>query len=170
MKLVEELDYQFDFDQLKNKNPCWPNPNPLVNRFQGLSLQHRPLMYSPWNMLDGLESLKWYGNNCSETDFNVVHETFKNTEYERIITDFKLVRSRLMILVQSTNYSLHRDHSCRLHIPIKTNSNCLFFFPEHNKHFHLEEGKIYKVNTKENHTFINLSGEPRIHFIGCMYE
>ena len=93
---------------------------------------------------------------------------FKNTEFERIVNDFKLVRSRIMLLQGKNCYSIHQDTSWRLHIPIETNTGCLFYFPDHKEHFHLEEGKVYKVNSTKRHTFFNASTEDRIHFIGCL--
>ena len=167
MKLVEELDYQFDFDQLKNRCPDITLDS-MGNRIQGLSIQHRKNIVAPWNTIDGLESLRNYDKDCTEKNFNIVHKNFKNTEFERIVNDFKLVRSRIMLLQGKNCYSIHQDTSWRLHIPIETNTGCLFYFPDHKEHFHLEEGKVYKVNTTEQHTFFNAGCDNRIHFIGCL--
>jgi len=168
MKLVEELDYQFDFEKLKKETPDILT-NSLYCRFSGISIQHRPDIFPPWDQVDGLESLLLY-KNYIEKDFSIINTKFKNTEFEKIIQDFNLVRSRLMILNLKSCYSIHQDPSWRLHIPIKTNFDCLFYYPDHNKHFHLEEGKIYKVNTTERHTFINAGQNVRSHFIGCLYN
>jgi len=168
MKLIEEIDYQVDIDKLEQHVSLIQN-NPLYYRFSGISIQHRQGIFSPWDQVDGLESLRLYGN-CTEKDFNVVQKSFKNTEYERIINDFGLIRSRVMFLEGKNNYSIHKDKSWRLHIPIETNDTCMFYFPDHKKHFYLEEGKIYKVNTTERHTFMNTGNEQRIHFIGCLYD
>ena len=169
MKLVEEIDYQFDFEQLKKESPNIVD-NPFSFRMDGLSLQHRKNIPSPWNSIDGLESLRHYDQSCSEKDFNIIHKNFKNTEFEKIINDFNLVRSRIMLLHGKRCYSIHQDQSWRLHIPIETAPDCLFYFPDHKEHFHLEEGKVYKVNTTECHTFLNANEEDRIHFIGCIYN
>lgn len=167
MKLIEELDYQFDFIKLKNQCPdiiedC------MGFRMQGISVQHRKGIVAPWNTIDGLESIKLYDKNCTEKDFNIIHKNFKNTEFERIVNDFNLVRSRIMLLHNNKCYSIHRDASWRLHIPIKTNPDCSFYFPDHKEHFYLEEGKVYKINTTERHTFLNAGDSNRIHFIGCL--
>ena len=167
MKLIEKLDYQFNFKKLKNECPNITRDT-LGLRMKGLSIQHRKNILDPWNIIDGLESIRHYDKNCTEEDFNIIHKNFINTEYESIITDFKLVRSRLMLLESTRCYSIHQDTSWRLHIPIVTNPGCLFYFPDHKEHFHLEEGKVYKVNTTERHTFLNTSTEDRIHFIGCL--
>ena len=167
MKLVEELDYYFDFQKLKNECPNI-NEDSLGFRMEGLSIQHRKNVVAPWNTIDGLESLSHYDKDCTDTDFNILHRNFKNTEYEKIINDFNLVRSRILLLNGKRCYSIHQDISWRLHIPIKTNHSCLFYFSDHKEHFHLEEGKVYKVNTTERHTFFNASTEDRVHFIGCL--
>jgi len=166
MKLIEELDYQFDFIKLKNECPDIFE-DAIGFRMQGFSIQHRKHVVAPWNTIDGLESLRIY-ENCTEKDFNIVHKNFKNTEFEKIVNNFNLVRSRILLLQRKRCYSIHQDQSWRLHIPIETNSGCLCYFPDHKEHFHLEEGKIYKINTTERHTFLNTSTEDRIHFIGCL--
>jgi hypothetical protein len=166
MKLVEEIDYQVDIYKLKQHMSSIQN-TPLYERFNGLSIQHRQGIFPPWDQVDGLESLRLY-ENCTEKDFNVIQKNFKNTEFEKVINDFKLVRSRIMSVKANNNYSVHKDPSWRLHIPIETNEECIFYFPDHKEHFYLEEGKTYKVNTTKRHTFINSSGNHRIHFIGCI--
>lgn len=167
MKLIEELDYQINLEQLKKCTPGLRHSNPLFFKFYGLSIQHRKNVPAPWNLIDGLESLKIY-EDCTEKDFNVVHKNFKNTEYERIINDFNLVRSRVMLMSEKQCYSIHRDNTWRLHIPIETNPDCLFYFPDYKEHFHLELGKVYKVNTTERHTFLNAQKDDRKHFVGCL--
>jgi len=169
MKLIEEIDYSFNFEQLKKESPNIVD-NPFSFRMKGLSIQHRKNIPLPWNSIDGLESLKQYDQGCSEKDFNIIHDNFKNTIFEKIINDFNLVRSRIMWLEGTKCYSIHQDFSWRLHIPIKTNPDCLFYFPDHKEQFHLEEGKTYKVNTTERHTFMNTHVDDRIHFIGCIYN
>ena len=169
MKLVEELDYQFDFKKLKNECPVI-SKNAFGKKLNGVSIQHRKNVPLPFNAIDGLVSLDYYDKDCTYEDFNIVHENFKNTEYERIINDFNLVRSRVLLLHGKTCYTFHRDESWRLHIPIKTNPNCLIYFLDHKEHFHLEEGKIYTVNANERHTAINGSSEDRIHFVGCLRQ
>ena len=90
MKLVEEIHYQFDFEKLK-KETSEINNHPLYIEFNGLSVQHRFNILSPWDQVDGLYSLLLY-ENCTEKDFSVINTKFKNTEFEKIIQDFNLVR------------------------------------------------------------------------------
>ena len=164
--LVQEINYQFNFNKLKKETPKIKGTDIITNH-SGVSVQHRLNIPNPWNLIDGLESLRSY-TNAKEHDFHVLHENFKNTEYEKIINDFNLVRSRILYLEEKYCYSIHQDKTWRLHIPIKTNPDCLFYFPDHKEHFHLEEGKVYKVNTTERHTFFNAGWDNRIHFMGCL--
>ena len=104
MKLVEEINYQVDYEKLKKETPDM-GENSLYYRFSGISIQHRQGIFSPWEQVDGLESLLLYGN-CTEKDFNVIQKNFKNTEFEKVINNFKLVRSRIMVIGANNNYSI----------------------------------------------------------------
>lgn len=116
-----------------------------------------------------LSSIGKLKKNCHENYYNKLNPLFKNTVFENIINDYKLVRSRLMWVYGKTCYSIHKDPSKRIHIPIVTNKNCLFIFPEIPKLIHLPIGKAYSVDTTKQHSFCNFSEEPRLHFLGCIY-
>lgn len=167
MELVKELDYAVNAKELFDLADSIIRSNDIVRRMNGLSLQHRKGVGSPWDIVDGLESLKVY-DGVSESDFNQTHEKFLNTTVENLINDFQLFRTRVMIMGRKTCYSLHSDTTWRLHVPIVTNTDCLFYFPEHKEQYHLELGKVYLVNTREKHTFINASFEERWHLVGCV--
>ena len=77
MKLVEELDFEFDFDKFKKECPNIKS-DVFGFRMSGLSVQHRKNTPLPWSNVDGLDSLSHYGKNCNDEDFNVVHENFVN--------------------------------------------------------------------------------------------
>lgn len=167
MELVKEIDYDFDFKKVKSEIL---NFNEKYNRFyygmNGLSIQSRKNCLLPWKVIDGLESSSQY--SCLETDFIDIHEDLKTSEISRIIYDFKLFRTRIMSLNPKKCYSIHKDSTWRLHIPIVTNDQCFFYFPDYKEQFFLEEGHVYLVNTVETHTFINAGNIERIHFIGCI--
>ena len=76
MKLVEEIDYQFDVEKLKKEYPDIKSDS-FGSRMEGLSVQHRKNIPSPWKKIDGLESLKHYDQGCTEKDFSIVHKNFK---------------------------------------------------------------------------------------------
>lgn len=103
-----------------------------------------------------------------EKDYNLTNPLFQNTLFEDIIKKYDLYRSRLMWVNGSSCYSIHRDNSPRLHIPLITNPDCMFIFPDSPELVHLLEGNIYAVNTLKKHSFCNFSSTPRLHFVGCI--
>jgi hypothetical protein len=110
------------------------------------------------------ESLK---NGRSEWDYNNLNDLYKNTIIEELIKKYNLFRTRLMWVEPKSCYTLHKDHSGRIHIPIITNPNALFVFRK-GFMFNLEAGKIYYTDTRLEHTFANFSEEARLHLVGCI--
>lgn len=118
----------------------------------------------------------WYdscgksGPNSTDQNFSMLHPDLKGTEIEKWIDSFSfpIFRLRLMVRPEMSCYSIHRDISKRIHLPLKTNESCLFCFPEISKMFHLVEGVNYIVDTRITHTFINCSYSDRIHLVGCV--
>jgi|TARA_B100001094_G_scaffold79869_1_gene76123 hypothetical protein len=167
MELIKVINYNIDINQLlKIVNSYVYKDLPL--RMDGFSVQTRLNVLDPWNLIDGLESLKLYPKGTVEQDFKFLNQIFKNTIIEKIVCDLNLFRTRVMVKNQKTCYSFHQDGTWRVHIPIITDPQCVFYFPEHGQRFHLEVGKVYKINTTETHTFINGSKQQRIHLIGCV--
>ena len=68
MQLVKKLDYKVSYGKLFHLIEDIRKSNPLVSKMNGLSLQHRKEVPNPWNIVDGLESLRLY-NGVSEKDF-----------------------------------------------------------------------------------------------------
>lgn len=105
----------------------------------------------------------------SETEYCFLNPIFQNTIFDKVIKDYNLKRSRLMWVQPFSCYSMHKDRNPRLHIPIITNPECFFLF-KLGKLSHLETGKIYNVDTRLIHTFLNCSNQPRLHFIGVFTD
>lgn len=108
-----------------------------------------------------------------ELDFIVCHQILSGTIFEELIQKYKLYRSRFMWVKAKSCYSLHRDFSHRIHIPIITNPSAMFIFAEPGVvHLpaleHLPVGKVYKVDTTQKHSFANFGNTDRLHFIGCI--
>jgi len=164
--LVKEIAVSFNLNEMKDIINDAKN-NILLRKMQGFSIQHRQNVHEPWNFVDGLEKLSIY-KDTKEKDFSVINNKFLNTEFSSIIGKFNLYRSRILFMKEKSNYSLHSDLTWRLHIPIFSNKECFFYFPQHEKSFTLKEGKIYIVNTTETHTFINCSGKDRVHFVASI--
>ena len=66
-----------------------------------------------------------------------------------------------------TCYSMHRDTTPRIHIPMITNPECYFIFKQGIVQ-HMPAGSVYWTNTVEPHTFMNCSNRPRLHLIGAV--
>lgn len=99
--------------------------------------------------------------------FNNLNVFYKGTIIEEIIEKYKLFRLRWMWVYPKSCYSIHCDFTPRIHIPLITNKENLFVFPNASS-FHLSKGKVYKVRTDLNHTFINCSNENRLHLVGAV--
>ena len=104
-----------------------------------------------------------------EQDVNLINSVFKDTVFESIINQYHLTRSRLMWVYPFACYSMHKDYSCRLHIPLVTNKDCYFVFKDQEPQ-HLALGNIYLTDTRKFHTFMNCSDSPRLHFVGICQE
>lgn len=96
-----------------------------------------------------------------------INDLYKNTIIEEIIKKYNLYRTRWMWIHTFSCYSIHRDNSNRVHIPLITNPGCLFLFPP-DKTFHLEIDKVYHVSTTVPHTFLNASTASRLHLVGSV--
>ncbi len=107
-------------------------------------------------------------NNTDEKIYSTLNILFQGTIFEDIIKKHGLYRSRLMWAYPKTCYSLHKDKTKRIHIPLITNDNCKFLFPGTVELVHLPVGYSYIVDTTKVHSFCNFSEKSRLHFIGCI--
>jgi hypothetical protein len=109
---------------------------------------------------------KFLGLANPEPTFKNLNPLLTGTIFEEIINEHKLVRTRFMWLNGMSCYSMHRDMSPRIHIPIITNPACYFVFRDSKIVEHMPAGDIYWTDTRQAHTFMNCSAEPRLHLIG----
>lgn len=153
----------------------------LTDKFGGVTVQHRKGIPNPWKWIDGIGDLSLYSSywltepekyDTCATDFNVLNDTFKNTIIEHVINDYNLVRSRVLWKSPYTSYPVHSDASKTLHIPLITDENNFFYFVDHNVGFNLKLNKVYIVDTRENHLFVNAStkGLRRLHFVATLKD
>ena len=71
-----------------------------------------------------------------------------------------------MLSKQKSCYSIHRDFTPRLHLPIVTNQDCYFLSESPLKMFHLPaDGTTTFIDTRSNHTFLNTSEHSRLHIV-----
>jgi hypothetical protein len=115
---------------------------------------------NPWSSAVG----KRQGNEVEYTNLNPF---FKNTIFEELIKKYKLLRTRLMWVAPYACYSMHKDQTPRIHVPMITNSECYFVFKK-GAIQHLPVGSVYCVDTTQFHTFMNCSDKPRLHLVGVI--
>lgn len=100
-----------------------------------------------------------------ETDFNI--PLFDIPYINSIIKDLKMYRTRVMNLKSKTCYTIHKDNTKRIHIPIQTNENCFIMIDKKIEHLPAD-GNYHVVDTTQYHTAINASWENRIHLVGII--
>ena len=113
----------------------------------------------PWSSAVGRST----GDELTSINLNPF---FKNTIFEELINEFNLKKTRLMWVKPFACYTMHKDETLRIHIPLITNPDCYFLF-KYGTPVHLPIGKVYLVDTRKPHTFINCSEKPRLHLVGA---
>jgi hypothetical protein len=109
-------------------------------------------------------------NQGMELSYNQINPFFKDTIFEKLITDYKMTRTRLMWINRMSCYSIHKDSTPRIHIPLITNPECYFVFKNNDiaNLTHLTTGHVYWTDTRQDHTFINCSEMNRLHLVGIV--
>lgn len=105
----------------------------------------------------------------TEDDFVHVQPSLKGTLLEEIIVKHNAFRTRIMCMPPKSSYSVHRDYTPRIHIPITTNFHSWMLWPHYHKCYHLREGVVYWTDTRLKHSAMNGSlVEDRIHIVMCV--
>ena len=157
--IVEPLDHPSILKEYLSleKDIKWTNYGQSTGR--QASLQHAS------GMQGGEGKLK---QGVDEKEYNILVPGCEGTIFEELIVRYKLFRTRLMWVSGKSCYSIHKDRTKRLHIPIVTNTQCMFLFPDGPSLVHLPAGHSYIVDTTKNHTFCNFSEIDRLHLVGCI--
>lgn len=114
-----------------------------------------------WNCSVG----KFKGLDRKEEEY--IHPIFTDAPLiNHYIKSLGMYRTRIMISWPKDCYTIHKDLSPRIHIPIRSNEDCLMLIG--NKNYYLEPGKIYWTDTRHKHSAINGSDKKRIHIVGCV--
>lgn len=106
-----------------------------------------------------------------EAIWDKLHPELVGTWWEEFFTSipFKLYRSRLMVIQPRTCYSIHTDRTPRVHIAIDTHPQARFVFTDPPiLKFIPADGHVWLVDTTQEHTALNGSLKPRIHFVACL--
>lgn len=94
--------------------------------------------------------------------------TYLEEVYNTVDQKYHVCRARFMLMTPEYRaYSYHFDQSKRLHIPIKTNRDCMFLIND-TVYRMPEEGRLYLMDTIQMHTALNLSWENRLHIVFCV--
>jgi len=101
------------------------------------------------------------------TDYNYLNPLIENTVWAELIEQYKMYRTRFLWINEKSCYSLHKDSSPRIHIPIFTNPQALFYFSKSGFQY-LAPDKVHWVDTRSMHSFVNFSDEKRLHLVGCV--
>lgn len=142
------------YDKIE-KDIEWTN---YINKKQA-GLQFKDVE-DPWASAVGTSK----GDELAYTNLNPF---FKDTIFEEVINKYNLIRTRLMWVSPMTCYSMHKDSTPRIHIPMITNPECYFVFKAGIIQ-HMPAGFVYWTNTVNLHTFMNCSDKPRLHLIGVV--
>lgn len=105
----------------------------------------------------------------TEKDFTTLNIA-EHLELSRFIRTYNLYRTRIMKLNSKIVYSMHRDRSSRIHLPIVTNENCMMVIDR--TLFHMPaNGNAYYTETTLPHTAFNANFDfQRIHIVGCVQD
>lgn len=102
-----------------------------------------------------------------ELTYNNLNPLFKDTIFETLISKYNLKRTRLLWVYPWACYSMHRDTTPRIHIPLITNIECYFVFKDDGV-LHMPADGVYWVDTRKRHTFMNCSDKLRLHLVGVV--
>ena len=166
--LVKQTNWSYDLDkclleweliQSSLGDVLWSDAEGFTNQ---TSLQHsNKFINNPY--LDSVGSIIRTDNVTS--DFVVLNEGYEDTIFADVIRDTGGVRSRIMIMLKHTTYSVHYDKTPRYHMALITNPDAYFIFPTLNKIIHIPaDGFVYEVDTTIPHSFVNC-GQERTHLV-----
>ncbi len=138
----------------------------ILNKPDGqIAIQTNDPSYTNWTAGVGKSSKKtpeW------EHEFCHIQPELRGTVIEDYLNwlEVPVYRTRIMLSRSKTCYSIHRDYSPRLHLPLITNEQCNFVFANPAQLIHMPaDGKTYWVDTRKDHTFMNGSQESRLHLV-----
>jgi hypothetical protein len=103
-----------------------------------------------------------------EEKYSFINPSIRGSLIEKYILHYGGFRSRIMIMNGRSCYSVHRDFTKRIHIPIETNQHAWMIWPKNSICLHLEEGYSYLVDTTKDHAYMNGSDDKRIHLMMCV--
>lgn len=171
--IVTELPVRYDVDRL------WQACSALIERYGWgslgqIGLTHRPETVDPVERLfGGVGSLSRQADKPKERDFTVLNELCHGTYIEEVYHSlpYAVGRMRIMRIEGRRCYSVHRDSSMRIHLPLVTNPEALMLFPDDGLIVHLPaDGRIFLTDTTRRHSAMNGGLMPRYHLLAALCE
>lgn len=173
------------FKQFKD---VYPRFNEVVELVQRL-VQEQNLVDDVFGQPDGQMAIQTNDDSTTDWSAGIGKSTAKTPEWEHqfskiqpalkgtVIEDYltwlgvPVYRTRIMASRAKSCYSIHKDYSPRLHLPLITNKQCNFVFADPAKLIHMPAtGETYWVDTRKSHTFMNGSLESRLHLVMIVKE
>lgn len=105
-----------------------------------------------------------------EDSYVNIFPSLAGTLIEKYIKRYNGFRTRIMNVQQRHCYSVHRDPTPRIHIPLITNPNCWMVWPFNKDCQRMSAMHSYWTDTTKHHTFMNAGTEPRIHIVMCVSD
>lgn len=119
-----------------------------------------------WN-----QSCGWLAKGNTEQMFSQIHEQLKGSEIHKYLEwlPFPVFRTRIMVMTPGRQYSIHKDPTRRLHLPLVTNEKAEFIFTEDEFRVHMPaDGRLHVVDTRRSHTATNGGEQNRIHIVSVI--
>lgn len=179
---VQELAFEFDYRQLLKEILDFVERNNYGHFVTSLKLDHETNDLTEYNQFgevlqyNAKATANWYHANNSIIDnrnnSNYIHwhpdltNSYVREIAERIeqLSGFKIGQIRLAWLLPDSGYSMHCDtEALRFHIPLITNPWAYFLIND--TAYHMDQGKLYHLQTTANHTAFNLGTVPRLHLV-----
>jgi hypothetical protein len=150
-----------------NRSGNWLFDDPQSNPENQIMIQCSDYRKEDWFEGTGRSTLT--GHDWHR-QFSCIQPSLKGTAIEDYLNwlDFPVYRSRIMVMRPKTSYSMHKDSSPRIHLPVTTNKHAFFIFNEPASLIQMPaNGDAYLVDTRETHSFMNGGDEIRIHIVSA---
>jgi hypothetical protein len=180
LKNIDITDILAEYHRIES-NIVWTSSG---HKGKQAGLQYKPDSADPWieqTAINPKTNQPWTKNEWTsavgrnqgmELEYNLLNPFFKGTIFEELINEYKLTRTRFMWVNHMSCYSIHKDSTPRVHIPLITNPECYFVFKQDTiaQLHYMSVGSVYWADTRQPHTFMNCSEEPRLHIVGVVAE
>lgn len=140
-----------------------------------ISLMHRPGIDQLMKHLDGVVPIQdsdleyEISSRYTEIDSRIRGELKTTLEtMQTMIPGF--CRARMMAIPYRTCYSMHKDATLRVHLPIQTNEKAVMIMRDVIPMHYPADGTIWHVDARREHTFVNGSPHPatRLHIMAIV--